>query len=368
MKVLFIWHAAVALPYQSFIKELAEHEDLEITLLIPQWSMEGSKKIKAFIPKNAKYKVLKGWNHYPKDPLIGIYPALPFYLFSIRPDLIHLFEEPYHNLAAYLTFFKGLICPQAKFVFQTFQNLAEDYRSNWVKTQNKTFRTSQAAIACAEEMKKVLLHWGYNKPIRVIYPGVETARFFPQEPKDLRNELGLKEYTIGYFGRMLKEKGVEDLISASHQLDFPHQLLFIGNGPDKEYFKTLTNKAVWLDAVEPNEINKYYSALDVFVLPSRTTKHWKEQFGRVLIESMLCKTPVIGSSSGEIPNVVGEAGLIFKEKDPKDLAQKIRLIHDNPSVKKGLIEKGQKRAPAFDWKISADQVHALYKDLFAGIL
>lgn len=361
--VLFIWHAAVVRTYQKFIEELAEHEDLDITLLIPQWSMEGSKKVLAYVPKNPKYNVIVGWNHYPKDPLIGIYPALPFYLLRTKPDLIHLFEEPYHNLAAYLVFWKKIVSPGSKLIFQTFQNLIEKYPKNWQSIQEKTFEASDAAIACAQEMKKVLLRWGYKKPAYVIYPGVETRLFSPQNAKELRRQLGLKDFTIGYFGRMLKEKGIEDLLAASSNLDFPHQFLFIGDGPDKEYFKSLTNRAVFLDAVDPHKISRYYSALDLFVLPSRTTEHWKEQFGRVLIESMLCSTPVIGSSSGEIPKVVSEAGLIFKEKDPQDLAKQIKRIQSSPTLGKMLQKLGLKRGLKFDWKISADQVYKVYSKL-----
>ena len=45
---------------------------------------------------------------------------------------------------------------------------------------------------------------------------------------------------------------------------------------------------------------------------------WKEQFGHVIIEAMACKVPVIGSDSGEIPHVIGDAGLIFPEGNDAD--------------------------------------------------
>ena len=60
--------------------------------------------------------------------------------------------------------------------------------------------------------------------------------------------------------------------------------------------------------------------MDVSVLPSLTRPNWKEQFGRTLAEAMSCETPVIGSDSGEIPHVIGDAGLIFKEGDAQALA------------------------------------------------
>lgn len=360
-KVLFIWHAGVVKIYQKYVEELAEHEDLDIILLVPKWSCEGSKKIEAYIPQNKKYKVMTAWNTCPGEPLIGLYPALPLILAQIKPDIIHLFEEPWHNIAGYLTLCLRLICPKAKLIFQTFQNQIENYPNNWIRVQNGTFNRSLRAIACSEEIKDVLLHWGYKKPIDVIYPGVETKLFGLQDASNLRSKLGLKEFTIGYFGRMLKEKGIEDLIQACSKLDFPYKLLFIGNGQDKSYFKSLTNKAVWIDAVNPEEISSYYSALDVFVLPSRTTPKWKEQFGRVLVESMLCGTPVIGSSSGEIPKVIGDAGLTFKEQDSADLADKISQIYYNLPLRNDLTKKGLIRGKLFDWKNTADQTYKVYK-------
>lgn len=365
MKILFIWHAAVAETYQKYVAELAEHPDLDITLLIPPGNVEGSRYVKAHIPQNAKYKVIVGKLFYPSDILISFYPALPYFLWKVKPDIIHMFEEPWHNLAAYMNFWSNLICPKTKLIFQTFQNQVEDYQKSWIRTQNWTFKRSAAAIACAEEMKEVLLHWGYTKPIHVIYPGVETKLFSPQDASALRANLGLKEFTIGYFGRMVEEKGIEDLIDAGKQLDFPHQFLFIGNGPIKPRLQSQVpiQRAVWVDAVTPNEINTYYSALNVLVLPSRTTKNWKEQFGRVLVEAMLCSVPVIGSSSGEIHKVISDAGLVFAEQDPTDLAKKIAEIRNNVSLREDLKKKGLKRGAEFDWKNTADQVYKVYQNL-----
>lgn len=363
LKVLFIWHAAVVKTYQRYIAELAEHNDLSITLLLPKKDMEGSQWVKAYVPKEAKYKVIVGTTILSNDNMTSIFPALPLYLLQIKPDIIHMFEEPYHNIAAYMTFWSKIICPKAKLIFQTFQNQVEKYRNVWVKIQNKTFERSSAAIACAEEMKTVLLYWRYKKTIHVIYPGIETAIFNQASAYHLKQKLGINRFCIGYFGRMLKEKGVEDLIAASKRLTFPHQLLFIGNGKDKEYFKKLAPDAIWIDAIDPNDINQYYNALDVFVLPSRTTANWKEQFGRVLVEAMLCGVPVIGSSSGEIPNVIGDAGLVFKEQEVQDLAEKISAIHNDPALRESLVSKGLNRGKIFDWKITADKTYAVYQSV-----
>ena len=70
------------------------------------------------------------------------------------------------------------------------------------------------------------------------------------------------------------------------------------------------------------EVPAVLRALDVLVLPSLTTPSWKEQFGRVLQEAMACAIPVVGSDSGEIPHVIGDAGLVTPEGDAAALRRR----------------------------------------------
>ena len=65
--------------------------------------------------------------------------------------------------------------------------------------------------------------------------------------------------------------------------------------------------------IHNSDLPAFMNALDVFVLPSETRSNWREQFGRVIVEAMSCGVPVIGSDSGEIPTVLGDAGLISKK-------------------------------------------------------
>ncbi len=88
------------------------------------------------------------------------------------------------------------------------------------------------------------------------------------------------------------------------------------------------------------------SGLDVLVLPSRTWSNWKEQFGRVLIEAMACEVPVVGSDSGEIPNVIGDAGLVFPEGDAPALAGCLQKLMDDTGLRVQLAECGLERVKA----------------------
>jgi glycosyltransferase involved in cell wall biosynthesis len=86
--------------------------------------------------------------------------------------------------------------------------------------------------------------------------------------------------------------------------------------------------------------------MDMFVLPSLTTSFWKEQFGHVLIEAFACETPVVGSSSAEIPNVVGDAGLIVPEGDAAALRAALLRLADDPGLRADLGRRGRERALA----------------------
>jgi len=103
---------------------------------------------------------------------------------------------------------------------------------------------------------------------------------------------------------------------------------------------------------------------DVLVLPSRTTRSWKEQFGRVLIEAMACETPVVGSSSGEIPKVIGDAGLIFPEGDVVTLAHILGCVHDTAELGTQLGKKGRGRVlEMFTHRRIAEETVRLYREL-----
>jgi glycosyltransferase involved in cell wall biosynthesis len=88
-----------------------------------------------------------------------------------------------------------------------------------------------------------------------------------------------------------------------------------------------------------------------------------EQFGRVIIEAQACETPVIGSDSGAIPEVVGRGGLIFKERDARSLASAITrgayTVHGWGGV--GRVAREQV-LQNFTWQRVAAQMHGIYRN------
>jgi glycosyltransferase involved in cell wall biosynthesis len=96
------------------------------------------------------------------------------------------------------------------------------------------------------------------------------------------------------------------------------------------------------EGVQHAEVPGYLITVDVLVLPSITTKRWREQFGRALIEAMACEIPVVGTDSGEIPNLIRETGggLVVPEGQPSDLADAILRLIGNPSLSRSLAQRG----------------------------
>jgi len=114
------------------------------------------------------------------------------------------------------------------------------------------------------------------------------------------------------------------------------------------------------------EIPGEMQQLDALVLPSVTRPNWIEQFGRVLPEAMACETPVIGSSSGEIPHVIGDAGLVFEEGNVQELVARIRQLLDDPELYAQLAAKGRQRVlENYTQEQIARQTYKVYQQMLA---
>jgi glycosyltransferase involved in cell wall biosynthesis len=109
----------------------------------------------------------------------------------------------------------------------------------------------------------------------------------------------------------------------------------------------------------------YLNAMDVLCAPSQTTPAWREQLGRMLIESFACGVPVVASDSGEIPFVVGDAGVVVGERDEGGWVNAVGELLESPDRRAELRALGLERARAvFAWPLVARQ----HLDFFEEVL
>ncbi len=106
--------------------------------------------------------------------------------------------------------------------------------------------------------------------------------------------------------------------------------------------------------------------MDMLVAPSQTTPRWREQFGRMLIEAFACGVPVVASDSGEMPHVVGDAGLIVPENDGNEWRRTIDSLAGDAVLRLDLARRGRQRAvTSFDWSVVARAHLDFFDELLA---
>jgi glycosyltransferase involved in cell wall biosynthesis len=145
---------------------------------------------------------------------------------------------------------------------------------------------------------------------------------------------------------------VDVLLKALAGLEGMWRAYILGSGPMKDDLQALARRLGLIDRVSfdgwipSGQMPAFYRQLDALVVPSRTRPNWKEQFGRVLVESMACGVPVIGSNSGEIPNVIGNAGLIFPEDQVDRLREHLAKLLADEQLRADLARRGRERVLA----------------------
>jgi hypothetical protein len=127
----------------------------------------------------------------------------------------------------------------------------------------------------------------------------------------------------------------------------------------------IRDRIFFRNSVPSRDVPQVLSKIDMLVVPSLTRSNWKEQFGRVIVEAMACEVPVIGSDSGEIPNVIGDAGVIVPEDDPETLALRIWELMEDRVRRLELGARGRQRVLRF---FTQQQVALRYYNLYQAML
>lgn len=346
LRVTMISKACLVGAYQTKLEEIAAHEGIDLTVVVPRSWRQGGHLLRLERAHTAGYRLIVAPIAFSGRFHLHFYPTLASILSETRPTLCHIDEEPY-NLATYLAV-RAARRLGARTVFFTWQNLRRRYPPPFRCMESYVYRNADGAIAGSQGAADVLRSKGYIGPLRVIPQfGVDPTVFHPVSRPDHEGTL-----SVGYAGRLVREKGLDTLVEALATLRGSWKLVLCGVGPMRDELVArfsalgLAERVTYNGQVPSKDMPNYLAMMDVLVLPSLTRSNWKEQFGRVLIEAMSCEVPVIGSDSGEIPRVIGDGGLVFPEGDARALRGLLAMLRAAPARRRDLGVKGRKRVLA----------------------
>lgn len=339
-------------------RALMEYEDTEVAALHASFVDLGDFGIsRADVGEPAPYRLCSvrvfPVRPYPYSLYLGA--AAPL-LRSFQPEVMYHVGEPNELGTWQLVRLAHKLCPHVQIVLYSFENVERQWHGfprclrGWV--QHATIPRLDVVIAASHSAARVWELMGFDPSrIRVVHAFVDDRRFYRRNSDALRAELGQAEsFVIGYIGRLVYEKGVDVFLRAVAELPERFVAAIEGRGPVEADLRALAGnlklagRVRWLGRIPSEEVPMYMSAFDALVLPSRSIPVWQEQFGRVLPEAMMCETPVVGSSCGAIPEVIGDAGLVFPEGNAAALAQCLLQLAENTELRKMLTQRGLHRA------------------------
>ncbi|NEP07058.1 MAG: glycosyltransferase family 4 protein, partial [Okeania sp. SIO4D6] len=342
MKILVASHTYIVDLNREKLRALAQLEPgIEVMVVVPKrWNPKGvqSQIVETQFIDEGSFQVVPISNYSENNQaLLTFGPDLISLLRKFKPDIIQVEQGSKALTYAQFITFNKLLGLKAKNLFFTWWNLPYTLKFPISLLESYNLKNTDGIVAGNKDGEDILRERGYKGPIKVMPQlGVDESLFKPETQPELKDSLGIKtdDFVVGFVGRFVEEKGLLTLTEALGGLqEKPWKWLLLGRG---ELQSTLLEKAaklgikerlILVESVPHDHVQKYINLMNTLVLPSETTYKfktltsvgWKEQFGHVLIEAMACQVPVIGSDSGEIPYVIGDAGLVFPEGNVEEL-------------------------------------------------
>lgn len=289
----------------------------------------------------------RGWLR--RGSLWWVYPGLRRLIRDLKPDLIHIANEPW------ALFYSQVFVRGPSVVAHGADNIWE--HGSWAERKLRLLRARRtlgrlqgfaswnaAGVELAQKHGLDATLPTLVAPARL--PDPSPFRKASLDRKRHRAEHGIgSEVAIGYVGRLQPEKGVGwllDSIATAQLLDA--NLLVFGTGPQEAELRNLADalgvRAAFCGPMDSEQIPGVMASIDLLVVPSLRTPSSCEQFGRVVIEAMFAGTAVISSDSGALPEVVGDGGILVPEGDVAGLANAIKNLVNDETMRHRVAQQG----------------------------
>lgn len=360
MRILIIFYAAQMTDARATFRALAQLNGVQLVVGAPaRTAVYTVYHPSGFLTLDGSCTV-DGYKLVPLPLLDGVdyrngyeLGALSQIIDSTNPDVVHVMDEAFSVGVAQVS--ELVRRRRTPLLFYAFENMPLSWGIRSRIRYWKAWRGVTGGAAANSEAFKRLWAVGFprRKPLRLIPWGIDTDLFKPANGDGIRAALpDPSARIVGYVGRFAPEKGIRILTEALKDLPDDVHGLLVGGG---ELMDELTQQATRgplagrLHILKPRDsgaMPEVYAAMDCVAVPSLQATHWKEQFGRVIAEAMACGVPVVGSSSGAIPEVIGDTGLIAREGDAKALAGALGVLLDDPEKRTAFGRLGREKAAA----------------------
>ena len=364
MKLLVVGNSYMtAFAQRKYVEMKRQCSSLELRILAPRTAVNAFRReTRELAPGLGAHEVVDIREFFGRSHMTYVFDPFGFAkaLREFEPDRVHIEEDPYSAVGVETVFLTKLFCPSARISFFIWDNLARVPRFplGFIKrTLNRYSLRRAELVVCGNKEGARLLREkkGYRGRVAVLPQlGLDPDHYVGTHADKIRDDLLIPANTmlIGFVGRLVREKGISLLFEAlRHVNGFEWRVLVMGAGPMEgeiagKWREVFGERLIFRPAktMPRAEVPAYISALDVLVLPSYATPHWKEQFGIVLAQAMLAGVPCVGSSSGAIPEVIGPGGLVFGEKDADDLARTLERILTDAELRKSLAANARNHA------------------------
>jgi glycosyltransferase involved in cell wall biosynthesis len=376
LRLLTIAHSYAVALNRRLAREFARagHGRWEVTCVAPEFFRGDLRPVTLEREPGEPFELVPTSAHLTRKAHVFFYGRSLRRLMKRDWDVIHGWEEPYvlagYQLARWAN-------PRARYVFWTAQNISKRYPPPFAQFERRVLARADGWLYCGESVRSALsARPGYGALPALPAPlGVDVDLFTPDRARRVRwlEGLGWSEQgppVVGYMGRFVEEKGVSLFLRALSGAKVPFRALFVGGGPLEAEIRSFGARfpdRVRVVRAKHDEVPGYLNAMDLLCAPSQTTPRWREQFGRMLTEAMASGVPVAGSDSGEIPFVIGDAGVVLPERDVEAWRGAIVALLGDPERRAELAERGRARVmERYQWPVVARKQLEFFSRLLDG--
>ncbi|MDA8058635.1 MAG: glycosyltransferase [Actinomycetota bacterium] len=368
-RVLRVSHSSVVESWRERDRSL-RRRGIDVRLVTAARWNEGGALVTCHPGTDDFVTVAKTFGHHPN-----------LFLFDPRPlwrltgaddfDLVDLHEEPYGLAAAevvFLCWLRGRMRRRRPpVVVSSAQNVLKRFPPPFRWTERLVLARAAGVYACNHDAADIVCRKGFTGIVSEVPLGVDVDHFRPADREPPRRRL-----RVGYVGRLTLQKGVTYLLDAVAG-DQRLELELYGSGPEEEHVRArcatlaIEDRVSVRGHVDASMLPAVYRRFDVLAVPSLALPGLVEQFGRVVVEAQASGVPVVASSVGALPDVVGDAGLLVRPADPHALGAALARVLDEEGLWTDLRSRGLANAQRYSWAAVADLHLELYRRVWAAV-